>query len=74
MNLSSDKPYLASARSESREARSTQLLGELVSYLTREYPDEFWDGTTRELLEEANDHLGRDKIMWSIDNGASPDF
>lgn len=57
---------------ESKGKRSTQLLGELVSRLTRDYPDDLWDGTTRELLHEANDHLGWEKIVWTIDDDEAP--
>ncbi len=64
---------MAMAMSESRGIRSTQLLGELVSRLTRDYPDDFWDSTTREIIEEANDHLGWGKIVWNINSDASPD-
>lgn len=58
---------------EAKGKRSTQLLGELVSRLTRDYPDALWDGTTRELLDEANDHLGWEKLVWNLDNDESTD-
>ncbi len=46
---------------------SHNLLSALVHYLTNNYGDDLWDRTTRELLEEANDHLGNTKIEWCID-------
>lgn len=48
------------------EARSTSLLRELVSVLLRNYPDEQWDATTRECLEEANAYLGEEPLVWDL--------
>lgn len=49
---------------QSDEARN--LLGALFSYLTRNYGDDQWDASTRELLEEAAEFLGEPKIEWSL--------
>jgi hypothetical protein len=46
---------------------TVQLLGELVSCLIRNYPDEQWDATTRELIEQAAKHLGSPDIDWPIE-------
>lgn len=46
--------------------KSHNLLSALVHYLTDNYGDDLWDSTTRELLEEANDHLGFPKIEWCV--------
>ncbi len=51
---------------------SNRLLSALVHCLTNNYGDDLWDRTTRELLEEANDHLGNTKIEWCIDE--EPDY
>lgn len=48
--------------------KSHNLLSALVHYLTNNYGDDQWDSTTRELLEEANDHLGLPRIEWNIDD------
>jgi len=45
------------------------LLGGLVCYLLRNYPDDQWDSETRKLLEEANSYLGEPPIVWNIDYG-----
>jgi len=34
--------------------------------------DDNWDGTTRELLEEANDYIGNQPIVWNIED--EPDY
>ena len=48
------------------------MLSGLVHYLTNNYADDHWDGTTRELLEEANDYLGEQPIVWNIED--EPDY
>ena len=50
------------------EQRSTVLLGALLTKLTRDYADDQWDSTTRQLLDEINDYLGRSAIAWSIND------
>ncbi len=47
--------------------KSHNLLSCLVGYLVRNYPDDHWDDTTLELLEEANNHLGEPDIEWDLD-------
>jgi hypothetical protein len=47
------------------EQRSTELLGALLTKLTRDYADDLWDSATRQLLDEINAHLGRSAIAWS---------
>lgn len=47
------------------EQRSTELLTALLTKLTRDYADDLWDSTTRQLLDEINAHLGRSAIAWS---------
>lgn len=47
------------------DQRSTELLGALLTKLTRDYADDQWDSTTRQLLDEINAHLGRSAIVWS---------
>lgn len=49
------------------ENHSTHLLDQLVSYLTRNYPDDQWDSTTRQLIEQAREHLGWPPIVWEIE-------
>jgi len=48
------------------------MLGGLVYHLLRNYEDEQWSSSTRELLEEANDYLGEQPIVWNIDD--EPDY
>lgn len=43
------------------------MLGGLVYHLLRNYEDEQWSSSTRELLEEANDYLGEQPIVWNIE-------
>ena len=50
------------------EQRSTVLLGALLTKLTRDYADDQWDSTTRQLLDEINAYLGRSAIAWSIND------
>ena len=40
-------------------------LGGLVSYLLRNYEDDQWDDSTKEMIEDANAHLGGEPIKWS---------
>lgn len=40
-------------------------LGGLVNYLLRNYPDDQWDDSTKEMIEDANAHLGGEPIKWS---------
>ncbi len=47
------------------------MLGGLVYHLLRNYEDDMWSSSTRELLEEANDYIGNQPIVWSIDDGES---
>ncbi len=46
------------------------MLGGLVYHLLRNYEDNMWSGSTRELLEEANDYIGNQPIVWNIDDAA----
>lgn len=48
------------------------MLSGLVHYLTNNYGDDHWDSTTRELLEEANDYIGNQPIVWNIED--EPDY
>lgn len=48
------------------------MLGYLTYHLLRNYEDEQWSSSTRELLEEANDYLGEQPIVWNIDD--EPDY
>ena len=48
------------------------MLGYLTYHLLRNYEDEQWSSSTRELLEEANDYLGEPPIVWNI--GDEPDY
>ena len=50
------------------EQRSTVLLGALLTKLTRDYADDHWDSTTRQLLDEINAYLGRSAIAWSLND------
>jgi len=47
------------------------MLGGLVYHLLRNYEDDMWSSSTRELLEEANDYIGNQPIVWSIDDEES---
>lgn len=49
------------------------LLGSLVGYLLRSYPDDMWDEATRDMLEEANQHLGYPAIEWMLDEDDEDD-
>ena len=42
-------------------------LGGLASYLLRNYPDDQWDDSTKEMFEAANAHLGNQPIEWMVD-------
>lgn len=42
-------------------------LGGLVSYLLRNYEDDQWDDSTKEMFEAANAHLGNQPIEWMVD-------
>lgn len=42
-------------------------LGGLVNYLLRNYPDDQWDDSTKEMFEAANAHLGNQPIEWMVD-------
>ena len=42
-------------------------LGGLVSYLLRNYPDDQWDDSTKEMFEAANAHLGNQPFEWMVD-------
>jgi hypothetical protein len=53
------------------EQRSTELLGALLTKLTRDYADDLWDSTTRQLLDEINAHLGRSAIAWTLNDDAN---
>ena len=48
------------------------MLGCLTYHLLRNYEDDQWSSSTRELLEEANDYLGEQPIVWNI--GDEPDY
>ena len=44
------------------------MLGGLVYHLLRNYEDDMWSSSTRELLEEANDYIGNQPIVWNIED------
>ena len=48
------------------------MLGGLVYHLLRNYGDDMWSSSTRELLEEANDYIGNQPIVWNIED--EPDY
>ena len=41
-------------------------LSQLADYLVCNYPDEQWDQTTRELIDDAFVALGRPKVDWGL--------
>ena len=45
---------------------SHDILGQLTNYMLCNYNDDHWDSTTRELLEEANAHIGGEPIVWIV--------
>ncbi len=47
--------------------RTHAHLSGLVSYLLRNYPDDQWDDSTKELFEAANAHMGNAPIEWMVD-------
>lgn len=51
----------------SKLQESHNLLGELAHYLLRNYPDDWWNDTTRELLEKVSLHMGWVPITWNLD-------
>ena len=44
------------------------MLGGLVYHLLRNYEDDMWSSSTRELLEEANEYIGNQPIVWNIED------
>lgn len=48
------------------------MLGGLIYHLLRNYEDDMWSSSTRELLEEANDYIGNQPIVWNIED--EPDY
>ena len=44
------------------------MLDCLVYHLLRNYEDDMWCSSTRELLEEANDYIGNQPIVWNIED------
>lgn len=66
-----DRIHLEEAYLEGRaehQLKSHLLLIELHGYLLRNYDDDTWDGTTRELLEDIAHHFNEPPIEWNIDD------
>jgi hypothetical protein len=54
--------------SDTQDKSSQALLGELVQRLVRDYSDDLWDDSTRQLLDIATKHLGWPPIVWQLDH------
>lgn len=55
-------------QADDRGAAALTLLCGLVHYLTRNYGDDLWDGSTREFLDEAAALLGWEPFEWQLDD------